>query len=83
MILKSFFCDSEGKFKILFFWATIFLFITVVCIITEIVFQIHYFRNDTKPVVSLITLIGALLGLVTFLIGLYNWSKKIKNGNST
>ena len=82
MSIKNFFYGSDGKFKVVYLWATLFLIITASCVITEIVFQIYYFLNDMKPIVSLVTLIGLLLGMVMSLIGLYNWSKKIKNGNN-
>lgn len=64
-IIKAFFYNSDGKFKVVFFWSTLFLLIFATAAIVSL---IHPERNYTG-------LLGTLAGLSTGLIAVYNQGK--------
>ena len=72
-IIRTFFYSSkDNKFKAPYFWSTIILLLTIICIILQISFTIDSYIDNIEAKVSLIPLIGILTGLVTFLIANYN-----------
>lgn len=75
-IFKEFFF-KDGKFIVLYFWASLFSFLIVFCLILKMC-GVHYMSDE---------LILGLMGFVTAILGLYNFHShakmKYKNGGDS
>lgn len=68
-IIKAFFYNSKGCFKVVYFWATIF------CILSVTMLALKLFTPNGHQVISDKLILG-MLGFVMGWIGLYNYQKK-------
>jgi hypothetical protein len=68
-ILKSFFCNSEGKFNPPYFWVSLLLLLAV----------INFVMKMTGIDIISDTLLISIQGFVLGWLGVYNWGKK-RNG---
>jgi len=80
--LKPFFMASKKKQDVhirpLYFWATIFLGLDVLTVITQVILVIRAYVTKVPLQADLTAVIGILSGLVVSLISVYNVSKKRK-----
>ncbi len=70
-IFTSFFCNSDGIFQPIYYYAFVILHLTIIMIICRIVSPLG---NEDKIKIS-DTLIGIMMTYVLGLIGLYNYVK--------
>jgi hypothetical protein len=68
-ILKSFFCNSDGKFNPPYFWVTILLLFAVINFVLKMI-GINIISD---------TLLISTQGFVLGWLGVYNWGKKRKS----
>jgi hypothetical protein len=74
-IIKSFFFDSEGKFQPIYYYAFVFLHLTIILIICRIISPLG--KHDKVQIPT-----ELILGMMTYviaLIGLYSYVKHKKN----
>lgn len=72
-ILRQFFCNSEGTFQPIYFWATLFLMVTLAMLICRFFVSVDRF-SDTL-------ILGMMAGVIGF-ITIYTWNNKRLDKNS-